>query len=365
MNSFLFLGFRLVWQRDWGEIFFGLGWVKIIRGITLLVGTWLEDPKEEGGLGLGHVVFKNTSLLRKWLWWFPLEPNSLWHKVIKSKYGLQRNRWDVIAGSDISNPTPWKAISQVSYLFFLCSILRSVVGIRSHFGMITRQGNNLFSILFLVYIAFLVSIVPLLLTLFAGRVTIFLGTSIFGGIPWNGNLVSSLVFKGFLNNPGRHIWLAACSGVFSCASFYYHLTYSSPNHSLFPISSFVWKSKVSQKMKTFTWTATLGMLNSCDNFQKRRPSTTLSSCPMYALCVLKMGNLVPTCFCIARSLAFCRWVFGFMEEFCVWLDSLISFLHMKILGFWSNKKRVDSFGTMLFCHFVGIVVRKKKAHFQK
>ena len=49
-------------------------------------------PKKERGLGHGNLVSKNISLAIKWLWCFPLEPHSLWHQVIQSKYDLDRNK---------------------------------------------------------------------------------------------------------------------------------------------------------------------------------------------------------------------------------------------------------------------------------
>ena len=51
-------------------------------------------PKIYGGLGVGDLVRRNKSLLFKWLWRFPLEKDALWYAVIKSKYGLNENRWD-------------------------------------------------------------------------------------------------------------------------------------------------------------------------------------------------------------------------------------------------------------------------------
>lgn len=41
------------------------------------------------GLGLGNLLDRNASLLAKWLWRFPREPNSLWHFVICLKYVLE------------------------------------------------------------------------------------------------------------------------------------------------------------------------------------------------------------------------------------------------------------------------------------
>lgn len=53
----------------------------------------VRRPKEEGGLGFESEVSKNISLVRKWMWRFSLELDSLWHRVIKSKFGNLRNRW--------------------------------------------------------------------------------------------------------------------------------------------------------------------------------------------------------------------------------------------------------------------------------
>ena len=59
-------------------------------------------PRGEGGFGLGNVVLKDISLVWKWLWRFPLEPNSLWHRVVKSKYGLQQKGWDASVSAGVS-----------------------------------------------------------------------------------------------------------------------------------------------------------------------------------------------------------------------------------------------------------------------
>ena len=50
--------------------------------------------KRNGGLGLGNLKKKNVALLGKWLWRFPLEQQSFWAKIIKSKYDIQSNGWD-------------------------------------------------------------------------------------------------------------------------------------------------------------------------------------------------------------------------------------------------------------------------------
>jgi hypothetical protein len=50
--------------------------------------------KDKAGLGLGNLVERNKALLGKWLWKFPLEPEALWHGVLRSIYGVDANGWD-------------------------------------------------------------------------------------------------------------------------------------------------------------------------------------------------------------------------------------------------------------------------------
>lgn len=58
----------------------------------------VRKPKDQGRLGIGNLVSKNSALVRKWLWIFPLESDSIWQNVFRSKYGLHQNGWDVLAG---------------------------------------------------------------------------------------------------------------------------------------------------------------------------------------------------------------------------------------------------------------------------
>ena len=54
----------------------------------------VSKSKETGGLEIGNLMAKNISLIGKWLWRFPIEQESLWHSVIRSKYGYHENGWD-------------------------------------------------------------------------------------------------------------------------------------------------------------------------------------------------------------------------------------------------------------------------------
>lgn len=51
----------------------------------------VTKPTLQGGLGAWALKEKNEALMAKWLWRFPLEPQSLWNNIIKSKYGTSSN----------------------------------------------------------------------------------------------------------------------------------------------------------------------------------------------------------------------------------------------------------------------------------
>ena len=69
--------------------------------------------KDRVGLGVGNMGKRNRSLLMIWLWRFPKEDQSLWHKVIKSKFGLHPNLWDTKVDYKGTLRSPWKAISSL------------------------------------------------------------------------------------------------------------------------------------------------------------------------------------------------------------------------------------------------------------
>ena len=48
--------------------------------------------KKNGGLGIGHMLDKNKSLLAKWVWRFGCETNSLWKKVLCARYGVDSSQ---------------------------------------------------------------------------------------------------------------------------------------------------------------------------------------------------------------------------------------------------------------------------------
>lgn len=46
-----------------------------------------------GGLDLGNLMTRNRALLIKWIWQFPPESNSMWYRIIVSKYGHHPFEW--------------------------------------------------------------------------------------------------------------------------------------------------------------------------------------------------------------------------------------------------------------------------------
>lgn len=76
---------------------------------------------------MGSLKFKNVVLQTKWLWRFPFESNSLWHKVIKSRYDVSANGWDANYALRCSSRSPWKDISS-GYEMFLNGCVFEVGG---------------------------------------------------------------------------------------------------------------------------------------------------------------------------------------------------------------------------------------------
>ena len=104
--------------------------------------------KFKGGLGIENLLRKNEALLRKWLWRFPLEQDSFWCLIMKSKYGIHNNRWDsnmVVRGSHCN---PWKAISNGLDTFISFTRPRVGMGNNTRFWEESWIGSTLFASLF-------------------------------------------------------------------------------------------------------------------------------------------------------------------------------------------------------------------------
>ncbi|RVW17678.1 hypothetical protein CK203_071705 [Vitis vinifera] len=96
---------------------FSLG-VGKAKGSFSEVGCCVQT-KDNRGLGLGNISWRNLALLGKWLWRYPREGSALWHQVILSIYGSHSNGWDANILVRWSHRCPWKAIAQVFQGFSL------------------------------------------------------------------------------------------------------------------------------------------------------------------------------------------------------------------------------------------------------
>lgn len=104
---------------------------------------WNLDSLWYRVIGLWNVVPKNVLLVEKWLWRYPVEPDSLWYRVIKSKFGPQRKHWDALARTRIFYLNPWKFIFKVCSFLWLNSRIQVEMGLGRGFGI----GEHPFSIL--------------------------------------------------------------------------------------------------------------------------------------------------------------------------------------------------------------------------
>lgn len=78
----------------------------------------MVQPKEFGGIGMGRIKERNVALMLKWLWRFAVEQDSLWHSIIRSRYGIDANGWNCNQILPRSHSLCWKNIIQVSHLFY-------------------------------------------------------------------------------------------------------------------------------------------------------------------------------------------------------------------------------------------------------
>ena len=262
----------------------GFLWEGVEEGKKFHLVKWEKvcQSKEEGGLGLGNLRNRNVALLAKWLWRFPLEPNSLWHKVIKSKYGMVPNGWDANCPSRGSSRCPWSDISAGSPSFLhSCSFVVGN-GERLRFwedawlegGPLKEQFPRLFSL-------------SRTINQSISSMVVSFSQSVSWNFEFRRNLRESEIEEvaGLLqkvesvrlchSREDRRRWNLEGSGQFTCKSYNSFLCHNEAVH-LFPPFSQIWKAKVPPKVKFLVWLVALGKVNTCDKVQSRMPFVCLS-----------------------------------------------------------------------------------------
>lgn len=102
-------------------------------------------PKEKGELGIGILALRNKALLVEWFFWrFPLERESLWYKVNKSKYRLRDNMLDFWETVRATHRNMWKYICS-----FYSEFLHVYLKLGGEVWEDVRNGDSSLSVMFL------------------------------------------------------------------------------------------------------------------------------------------------------------------------------------------------------------------------
>uniref|UniRef100_A0A803QQM3 Reverse transcriptase domain-containing protein n=1 Tax=Cannabis sativa TaxID=3483 RepID=A0A803QQM3_CANSA len=255
-------------------------------------------PRAEGGLAIGRLEMRNKGLLMKWLWRFPLESNSLWHKVIKSRYGRADNFWDTKHGVRLSPRGPWKDISDLYDEYG--KLVKFKVGngacirfwedewiggssLRDQFlnlAVISRAKNA--------SIQEMIGDEGEVGDCVASWDLNFRRNIMDREIPSLSQLLQKLEHVRVLNIlDDSRIWLPDSCGIFSSKSAFRWFTSNENPEELF-WTKILWKSRGPSKVKVFGWLVALDKLNLHARLQKKRPFLCIS--PGWCVCCKISGE---------------------------------------------------------------------------
>ena len=202
----------------------------------------------------------------------------LWHKVIRSKYGMEEGGWWPCEARNTTYRSPWKAIQGLLAVFLDHAKLKLGNGDRIRFWEdawgesvpFKTKYPNLFR----------------LSLLHNKPVSRFLCSNSNQEPSWNlhfrrpvsereleevSNLLSSLGrvrVCGALED--KWVWVEEGSGLFTCKSLFKTLI-DKPTFTPFNFYHFIWKISIPSKLRVFGWLLILKKLNTQDLLQKRQP----------------------------------------------------------------------------------------------
>ena len=248
-------------------------------GDHLVSWNTVARAKTKGGLSIGRLKEKNKALLFKWLWRFPLEQESTWAKVIKSKFGVHPNRWDAGVARRCTYRSPWKYISSLYEEFRQSVRLKVGNGRRIRFWENVWCDDislaNRFEDLYRISLNTNCSIAEMLVP--------HVGSTHYG---WDlrfyrnlhdRELDSYALLTVFLDTVHLHehladtrVWLPDNSGGFSSKSAFVALQ-QEDGFQDFRFYKFIWKSCIPIRVKFFAWSLSLEKINTNDVLQHKRP----------------------------------------------------------------------------------------------
>ncbi|RZC85287.1 hypothetical protein C5167_041467 [Papaver somniferum] len=249
---------------------------------------WEElcKPLKLGGLGIKSIRMMNKSLLEKWVWRFGEESHSLWHRIIRDKYGGPQSVWTPKIPSSPYGYSVWKHITSHAHLVTSLSKISIGDGCTISFWLDCWGSveclKNMFPALY--------KIAGLKHGFFKDHVSP-------DGSSWSfhfkrllkeaevNQLASMLTVIGdcapqLSDHPDSRTWRPTPTGNFSVKSTYNSLMelVQSPLVPNFPYKT-IWNPHVPPKINLLFWTASLSKISTQDSLQ-RRNFKLASRCPL-------------------------------------------------------------------------------------
>ncbi|BBH00699.1 VIRB2-interacting protein 2 [Prunus dulcis] len=197
-----------------------------------------------------EIVAPVVSLRAKWLWRFPNEPHALWHKVIRSIYGMDTNGWMLNLRLGDLAAAPGGTFLAAIICFFKAEddwgrggVLKEVFP--RLFNLSRKQNHNISSfassdgLLLSWDFGFRRNLNELEITEVTRLLDLLEGVRL------------------FTSRLDKRIWKFDPSGLFTCHSLCSHIQNCGEGET-FPPYTQIWKAKTPLKVKIFVWQAVLG-----------------------------------------------------------------------------------------------------------